>query len=659
MHAILRHARSISLALGVLAALVGAAPASPGAARYVRYRLYELAALSDVIVSGEIRVLDELEFELRVDDIVLGEPMRALRVRRFQDWTCAGRWTEYAVGQRVLLFLRRSSEQPDSLFILGAGGEGEMPLHQERVIVGNAHDYRVRGYELAEHEVAGDTLTGSAVPYAELTTAVRGFREACAWRVSTVTRKLESIGPRIEIEALETYTRGSATALHLVDEARSSAIWSGPQPPGPQRLDARALRGIDSARRGFTGNMQLRAVHESSHASDTISRSFGASSTWIGDVDGDGAQDLAIGAPKDSRAGDTHGAVWLSFLNENGEPRAVAELVLRLPSSETSGGSYPQLGAALAPLGDLDADGVPDLAVGAPWWSDGKQLGAVHLVFLQRDGDIARAIELGAQDALRAAGIGAHSGIGKALALLGDLDGDGTVELAIGQDPSDVHAAISGAKPPWKLDRSVLIASLERDGTARRVRRIGGRELGLELTYGQFGHALAAIGDVDGNGVNDLAIGDGFDNDGGSNRGAVWIAFLARDGSVVAKQKISDWVGGFTGFLRDDVGFGDALAGPGDLDGDGVPDLVVGSAGTLWTLLLRRDGTVREHRQLAIEASETPASAAFGRSLSCTIGKPGGDSAQFAVHGWRRRARDSESVLWWLRANADGTLAAW
>src|SRR5688572_32935099 len=75
---------------------------------YTRYKLFELAACAEVVVSGSIASVGSKTFELSVDDVIVGESVPAtIHVERFVNWTCAGRWDTYRRGQQVLLFLAR------------------------------------------------------------------------------------------------------------------------------------------------------------------------------------------------------------------------------------------------------------------------------------------------------------------------------------------------------------------------------------------------------------------------------------------------------------------------------------------------------------------------------------------------------------------------
>jgi hypothetical protein len=124
----------------------------------------------------------------------------------------------------------------------------------------------------------------------------------------------------------------------------------------------------------------------------------------------------------------------------------------------------------------------------------------------------------------------------------------------------------------------------------------------------QFGVSVANIGDIDGDGITDLAVGADRDEDGGFGNGAVWILFLRSDANVKAYQKISATSGGFDGVLDGAPGFGICITSSGDLNGDSVNDIVVGarstplrspgagagdilSQGAVWVLFLETDGT--------------------------------------------------------------------
>ncbi len=74
-----------------------------------------------------------------------------------------------------------------------------------------------------------------------------------------------------------------------------------------------------------------------------------------------------------------------------------------------------------------------------------------------------------------------------------------------------------------------------------------------------FGWSVASLGDLDGDGVGDLAVGAIRDDDGGLGRGAVWVLFLNTNGTVKSHQKISDTQGSFTGSLDDGDYFGNSV----------------------------------------------------------------------------------------------------
>ncbi len=129
-----------------------------------------------------------------------------------------------------------------------------------------------------------------------------------------------------------------------------------------------------------------------------------------------------------------------------------------------------------------------------------------------------------------------------------------------------------------------------------------------------FGSRAANIGDLDGDGVTDLAVGATQDDDGGTDRGAIYILFMNTNGTVRAQQKISSIAGGFTGPLDNSDRLGTGVASLGDMDDDGVADLAVGASqdddggidrGAVYILFMNTNGTVKAERKLSAASGFT------------------------------------------------------
>jgi hypothetical protein len=114
---------------------------------------------------------------------------------------------------------------------------------------------------------------------------------------------------------------------------------------------------------------------------------FGSSVASLGDVDGDGVTDIAVGASEDDTGGEysDRGAVYVMYLNADGTAKSHWKI-----AHETNGGPSLQdgneFGSSVASLGDLDGDGITDLAVGAIGgveYGIGDPYGTVHILFLK------------------------------------------------------------------------------------------------------------------------------------------------------------------------------------------------------------------------------------------------------------------------------------
>ena len=115
--------------------------------------------------------------------------------------------------------------------------------------------------------------------------------------------------------------------------------------------------------------------------------------------------------------------------------------------------------------------------------------------------------------------------------------------------------------------------------SAQKISAMAGNFEGVLDDNDQFGSAAANIGDLNADGVIDLAVGAPLDDDGGTDRGAIWILLMNDDGTVDIEQKISNDEGRLSliDVLDDDDQFGSAVAELGDLNGDGILDIAVGA----------------------------------------------------------------------------------
>ena len=387
---------------------------------------------------------------------------------------------------------------------------------------------------------------------------------------------------------------------------------------------------------------------------------FGAAVAALGDFDGDGVTDLAVGASGDGGAG--MGSVWILTLHSNGTVKAAQKI------SNGEGGLPPVLrdfdvfGAAVANVGDLDLDGVVDLAVGAPRTdapeAAGSDVGAVWILLLNPNGTVKAQRQI----------LGTGGNFGSSAVGLGDLAGDGTIEVLV------------GARTDGENDSgSAFILSLRNDATVKESRRITGLETLLD-ERDRFGSAVTELGDVDGDGRVELMIGVPGDDDGltspGGDRGAVWVLFLDDDQNVLRRQKISNTTGGFTASLAEDDRFGSAIANMGDLDGDAVPDVAVGSPrdndggpdrGAIWVLLLNTEGGAKAYRKISSQEGGFIGPLNdfdfFGGGVA-NIGDLDGDGVNDLAVGAPRDDQGSRTInsnrgaVWILFLRSDGTVKA-
>jgi len=408
------------------------------------------------------------------------------------------------------------------------------------------------------------------------------------------------------------------------------------------------------------------------------SDNFGGGVAGIGDIDGDGVIDLAIGAPLDDDGGTDRGAVWILFMNANGTVKSYQKI------SDTEGGftgtlsNEDKFGQNIAALGDLDSDGIQELAVGALGDDDGAtDAGAFWILYLDADGTVKSHNKISATDTILSAEIAAGDKFGIDIAYFGDRNNDGKLDLLVGAYQASDGTTTTGEVYVLHLEGAATYPNKTYHETVPFIIGINkhsaatGEPLETELgASDKYGFGTCAIGDLDGDGINDMAVGAFLDDDGGANRGAVYIQFLNADGSIKLYQKISDTQGGFTGTLADNCKFGSSLTNLGDLDGDGITDIAVGAyddddggttRGSVWILFLDTNGTVKSEQKISDTQGGFTGTLnngdRFGISLS-GINDIDGDGIQDLLVGARydNSGGSNTGAVWVLFLDTNGTV---
>jgi len=252
---------------------------------------------------------------------------------------------------------------------------------------------------------------------------------------------------------------------------------------------------------------------------------FGSAANAAGDVNNDGFADIIVGAPYDSSSGKGAGRVFV-FSGMDG-----------MTLHDIKGSSTAEsLGWSVSGAGDVNGDGYADFIAGAI----GAGSGGIAKVFSGQDGTVLHTLTTPSS---------LWTGFGYDVSGAGDVNDDGFDDVIVGAPYSRINGYSSGSVAVFSgQDGSILY------------------EFHGDSTYDYFGWSVRGAGDVDGDGRPDLIVGAYGDDNNGSISGSARV-FSGKDGSILVTYD-----GDSTGHR-----FGESVSGAGDVNGDGLADLVVGA----------------------------------------------------------------------------------
>ncbi len=309
----------------------------------------------------------------------------------------------------------------------------------------------------------------------------------------------------------------------------------------------------------------------------------GKSVSNAGDVNGDGFDDLIVGADGADPHGpySNFGSSYVVFGKESGFSAAMDLSSLngsngfRLDGEAASDHS----GYSVSTAGDVNGDGFDDLIVGAYGAPNGNYSGSTYVVFGKASG-FSAAMDLSSlngSNGFRLDGEAAVDSSGKSVSNAGDVNGDGFDDLIVGADGADPHGPYSNFGSSY-----VVFGKASGFSAAMNLSSLNGSNgfrLNGEAEDDSSGNSVSTAGDVNGDGFSDLIVGAVGADPNDSATGASYVVFGKASGFSAAMD-LSD-LDGSNGFRLDGVkeldftGFSVSTAG--DVNGDGFDDVIVGA----------------------------------------------------------------------------------
>ncbi|WP_202763490.1 integrin alpha, partial [Bathymodiolus thermophilus thioautotrophic gill symbiont] len=308
----------------------------------------------------------------------------------------------------------------------------------------------------------------------------------------------------------------------------------------------------------------------------------GYSVSSAGDVNGDGLDDLIVGAPQaDPASKDSAGKSYIVFGKTDGATVDLSAIASGIGGFVINGeDANDESGYSVSSAGDVNGDGLDDLIVGAYYATPASKnsAGKSYVVLGKVDGTAVNlSVVVSGTGGFVINGESAGDESGYSVSSAGDVNGDGLDDLIVGAfwaDPSGKSRAgktyvVLGTKDKTAVDLSVIASGSS----------MGGFVINGENGNDWSGISVSSAGDVNGDGLDDLIVGAFYaDPNNKSDAGKSYVVFGKTDKDAVDLSVIAAGTGGFVINGESAEGrSGFSVSSAGDVNGDGLDDLIVGA----------------------------------------------------------------------------------
>jgi hypothetical protein len=291
---------------------------------------------------------------------------------------------------------------------------------------------------------------------------------------------------------------------------------------------------------------------------------LGDNCCFLGDLDKDGRNEVF------STSAQTLGLGYLFSLNADGTvyKSKIIGKNRGLPNNATP--TWYGFGAASANIGDLNKDGITDLAIGN--YGESGYGGDVFIVFLNADGSVKNHKVISSGKNGFNAILGDRDKFGSSITNLGDIDNNKTIELVIGAPFTPDGATEAGA---------IWILSIDSTGYCTDNKKIshtsGGSDLKVNSDYTRFGMTSTKFQDIDGDKIPEFFVGAPFSRSHGQFDGKFYGISINADKTLKSFKLMSDTTMNFGDTLVNPTFLSRSIGNFGDIDGNGYDDIAVGT----------------------------------------------------------------------------------